>query len=218
VRDGDGKIVAALVSSNDTGECTHHFWTQPAASTRPESEPWYYKVLGARPRWEGQAPMLRLEGTDLYQWTRQEFTPFDATAHVHFATPQPTTKLDTFGAHMDSTGCFYTPRRAPSFSLQSHMPSDCDVINFLGKNLVAGMEDAKPCFRTKRGTKPADKDLLTVRVGKGADPALLLCAAWAFDLAQDKGRPLPPHMMPSAFATVKSADGTQSASTVDTVS
>jgi hypothetical protein len=218
VRDGAGKIVAALVSSNDPGECYHHF-SAGKTGVQPENEPWYYKVLGARPRWEGQAPMLSLEGTDLYQWTRQEFTGDsiqDPSARVYLATPQPTTELDTFGALMDSSGCFYTPRKAPCFSLKSQVTLDSDVLNFLGKNLVSGVRKAQPCLRTKRGAN-GDKDLNTLWVGKGADPALLICACWAFDLAKDKGRPLPPHMLPWAFAGAKSEGvGGNTASTADT--
>jgi hypothetical protein len=223
VRDGDGTIVAALVSTNDPGECTHHFSDQQKGDApRPEAEPWYYKVLGARPRWEGQAPLLHLEGTALYQWTRQEFTGAnlqDPSARVHFATPALTTEVDTFGAPQDSSGCFYAPRKAPSFSLKSQVTLDSDVLNFVGKNLVAGVRAAKPCFRTKRGVK-GDGDLLTVWVGKGADPALLICAAWAFDLAKEKGRTLPPHLLPWAFAgtktSKKSSGNGSSASTADT--
>ena len=43
VRDGAGKIVAALVSSNDPGECYHHF-SAGKTGVQPENEPWYYKV------------------------------------------------------------------------------------------------------------------------------------------------------------------------------
>jgi hypothetical protein len=79
------------------------------------------------------------------------------------------------------------------------MTLDCDVLNFLGKNLVSGVRKAQPCLRTKRGAN-GDKDLNTIWVGKGADPAVLICAMWGFDLQKDRGRPLPAHLLPWAFA------------------
>merc|ERR1719420_985391 len=160
--------------------------------------------------------MMQLEGTDLYQWTRQEFTPWDTTANVYFSTPAPTTDLGTFGALMDSSGCFYKPRKAPSFSLKSNPTLDSDVLNFLGKNLVSGVRKAQPCLRTKRGAN-GNKDLNTIWVGKGADPALLICACWAFDLQKDKGRPLPAHLLPWAFSSTKSAGGGSAAATAGTL-
>jgi hypothetical protein len=187
IKDGSGKVVAALVASNDPGTGV------------PETEPWYYKILGAKPRSAGQNPMMTLQGTALYQWTRQEFTGAsinDPSACVYFSTPEQTTETDTFGAGQDSSGCFYKPRKAPSFSLKSQMTLDMDVLNFLGKNLVSGVRKAQPCLRTKR----KDKETLTVWVGKGADPAMLICATWAFDLQKDRGRPLPAHLLPWAFA------------------
>jgi hypothetical protein len=205
----NGKVVAALVASNDPGDCNR---------SQPENEPWYYKVLGAKPRWAGQKPMMTLQGTALYQWTRQEFTGAsinDPSGCVYFSTPEATTEADTFGAAMDSSGCYYKPRKAPSFSLKSQMTLDCDVLNFLGKNLVSGVRKAQPCLRTKRGAN-GNKDLNTIWVGKGADPALLICACWAFDLQKDKGRPLPAHLLPWAFAGTKSAGVASAASTADT--
>jgi hypothetical protein len=174
--------------------------------------------LGAKPRWAGQKPMMTLQGTALYQWTRQEFTGAsinDPSGCVYFSTPEMTTEADAFGALMDSSGCYYKPRKAPSFSLKSQMDLDCSVLNFLGKNLVSGVRKAQPCLRTKRGAN-GNKDLNTIWVGKGADPALLICACWAFDLQRDKGRPLPAHLIPWAFSSTKSAGGTSAASTADT--
>jgi hypothetical protein len=67
-------------------------------------------------------------------------------------------------------------------------------------------------LRTKRGAN-GNKDLNTIWVGKGADPALLICACWCFDLQKDRGRPLPAHLLPWAFAGTKSAGGGSTVST-----
>ena len=41
---------------------------------------------------------------------------------------------DAFGAQRDSSGCFYRPRREPSFTLKSNATCTSDVLQFLGKH------------------------------------------------------------------------------------
>merc|ERR1719359_730898 len=101
--------------------------------------------------------MMNLDGVDIYQWARQEgMDAHDQKSQVYFSCKD---------GSADSSGQAYSEQEA--IQLKSNMTMTGDVLFFNGTHAPS----KKLAFITIR-----KKDELTVHVGNGSDPALLICA------------------------------------------
>jgi hypothetical protein len=158
IKDGSGKTVAALISSNHPGT---------GENDMPEGEAWWYKICSIKPHYPGQSAYINIDGVDVYQWARLQYMDaWSQQSSVYFSCKDGTP---------DSSGQAYSEQEA--FTLKCNNAMTGGVLYFNATHAPT----KKLAFMTILG-KGAQKDQLTVHVANGGDPGLLICAAWAHDL------------------------------------